>query len=407
MNNLSAKVKRNINIFYISEISRSAILFQSPIWFSYESGFLSGEKIAFFSALILLFDVLFQIPTGAFADIFGKKLTLTLGNFLCLIAPLLIAIYPSEISMLLYCLFYGMGNAFLGGTYSSFIYNMLIKENRVDLYQTIKANGSLRFQWFGAVFIVLGGYAYTLYKPLPYYLFALGVLVAAISAFFISGYDDKSESKFNFKAFIKQNILGFKEIFKNSEIAKLSIAFIFMGAIAYASQRYLVVPYMTEIGLDEVSIGWFQMAFKLLAAFTGFFIIKKTGLVKSKYFILIIPIVMVLAMVPARYFAMPVSTIFLVGIAFASSNADLFMSPIINAKINSNVRTTALSAVNMLTSTTNSGIQLLSAPFMANQKVGDFYQLLGVATAVIIIPLMLSLVRSRKVAEPDLSLVGD
>jgi MFS family permease len=407
MENLSKQVKRNIQIYYISEICRAALLFQTAIWFGYESQFLSGDKIAFYGALILIFDVLFQVPTGAFADIFGKKLAIIIGNVFTFIAAIILGVFPSELAMILFCMFYGIGNAFVGGTYSAFLYNMLKDENRVDLYPAVKANGSLRFQWVGSIFLVLGGYAYEIYKPLPYILMGAGVLTAAISAFFFTGYDGKITSKFNFRSFIKQNILGFKEIFKNSETAKLSIAFISMGAIAFASQRFLSQPFMSEIGLDEVTKGWVGMILKVIAGIVGFLIIKRKGLVNNKFFVLIIPVGMVLSMIPIKYFSMPLALIFLWGIAFASANADLFMSPIINAKLDSNIRTAGLSAINMLTSTTVSIIQLFAAPYMANLQMGNYYQLLGILTAVIIIPMMLSLIKLRKSAEIDISLVGD
>ena len=45
MNELSQKAKRNIKIFYISEISRGAIFFQTVVWFSYESGFFGRDML--------------------------------------------------------------------------------------------------------------------------------------------------------------------------------------------------------------------------------------------------------------------------------------------------------------------------------------------------------------------------
>jgi len=400
------QIKKNIAIFYIAEFAKATLLFQTVVWFSYESKFLTGEQIAFFGAMIVIVEVLSQIPTGAFADIFGKKSAIIIGNLFSLIGFSLFALFPSVSIMIIFTICYGISNAFTSGTYSAMLYEVLQNAGKGDLYPRIKANGSLMFQFSGAVFLMLGGYLYVIASFLPYLCVMFGFLVGAINAFYLHEVH-LDKSKFNYKAFIKQNVDGFREIFKSSYVSRLTIAYVLIGGIAFGSQRFLVVPYMSELGLGEVEKGWTAMIVKLSVSLFGFWLIRNKKFFMNKYFILIIPLVMVIVLMPIKYFTLPISMVFLLGIGFASANADLFMSPLINSNLESRVRTTALSAQYMLIAIVYAILQICSASFIANNRVGDFYQLLGIFTVVIIIPLVISLIHKGKPVEPDISLVGE
>lgn len=381
-------------------------MFQWAIWYDFQKTFLNGEQIAMFGAVILLSEVIFQIPTGAFADIFGKKSTLIIGNILQALGTLILGFMPSFTSMWIFAILLGIGTAFLSGTHSALMYNMMLEQKRTDLYPKVKAKGALLFQTFGAASIVVGSYMYTVGVFMPYLARAVSSLVGVILALFL--YDAHiDKTKFNFKGFITQNIAGFKELFKNSYMIRLSSLYIMICGIAYSSQRFLVNPYMSELGLDEVAKGWTGMAVKVCVGYLGFVLIKSRKVFEHKNFLLLIPISMILILVPTKYFALPIGYLFLMGIAFSSANADLFMSPVINANINTRVRTTALSALTMLSSLATSGLQFLSGPYIERNQVGDFYQILGIFTFFIILPFTINIIRKQKLADLDLALAGD
>jgi MFS family permease len=402
-------LNKNIKIYYISDMFRAG-MFSWAIWYDFQRGFLSGQEIAFFSSLILFSEVIFQIPTGAFADIFGKKLTLIIGNLFIALATLIIGLYPSASSMLIFALFSGIGTAFLSGTHSALIYNLLINAGRTEEFAKIKSRGALFFQIFGAASIVAGSYMYQIGPHVPYIARAVvSILGVILSLYIIEIAVDKT--KFSFKSFIRQNIDGFKELFKSTYMLRLTLLYVIVGGIAFSSQRFLVNPFMSELGMDEVSKGWTTMVIKVFCGFAAVWILRNAKISSHKYFLLIIPVLMFLILFPAKYFTLPWAYFFLLGIAFSSANADLFMSPAINGQISSKYRATALSGLTMMASLFNGIIQFSSGSFVENGRVGDYYQILGVLTLVFIIPLTISILKKQKRIkldmEAEMALVGD
>ena len=115
MTKINEIVQRNTLACYISDIILGTY-FQLPIWIVYQSRFLSYEQIAFYSGLSLLAEVIAQLPTGAFADLFGRKFSLALGNLFMALPMFLIALYPQPNIMFAYALMWGVGRAFSMGT---------------------------------------------------------------------------------------------------------------------------------------------------------------------------------------------------------------------------------------------------------------------------------------------------
>jgi len=65
-------LSRNIPIFYIYN-ALGAGLFFVPIWVVYQQEFMTFSQMAFFNALFYIIILVFELPTGAFADLVGRK----------------------------------------------------------------------------------------------------------------------------------------------------------------------------------------------------------------------------------------------------------------------------------------------------------------------------------------------
>jgi hypothetical protein len=96
---------------------------------------------------------------------------------------------------------------------------------------------------------------------------------------------------------------------------------------------------------------------------------------------------MVVTLIPAKFVMLPFAYLIFIGIAFASGNTNLFLSPEINSHINSNVRSTAVSAQKMLASFIRAIIQFISGSIILGSSVGTFYMYLGFFVLIVIFPL--------------------
>lgn len=392
-------LKRNILALYISEIILGTF-FQLPIWIAYQSRFLSFEQIAFFASLALITEVLMQMPTGAFADLYGRRMSLAIGNLFMALPMFLIAITPKPEIMWAYAMMWGLGTAFCMGTSKPILYDSLKTKGKENLYPKILGKSTIAFQISAAISIASGGYLYQISPNLPYFVSGFASLLGLITSFlFIEPKADKRN--FNISEFININRSGFAEIFKNSYMTKLTILFILILSIGQASQQFFVQPYMVELGMNEIQRSWVAMIIKISIALLGAKLIYIKKIYENKFFILIIPLLMVISLIPAKFTSLPFAYLNFILIAFVSGNTNLFISPEINENIKSEFRSTALSAQKMIASFMRALIQWVSAFVIVNQSVGSFYTYLGIFSLVIIFPLSLSLIKQKhKLVEP-------
>ncbi|MBP9759302.1 MFS transporter [Candidatus Dojkabacteria bacterium] len=385
-------LNRNIIACYISDIVLGTF-FQLPIWIVYQSQFLSFEQIAFFAGLALIVEVLTQMPTGAFADIYGRKIALALGNLFMALPMFLIAIFPKPEIMWAYAIMWGLGTSLCMGTNKAILYESLVENGEKEKYPKLLSNSRLIFQITAAVSIVAGGYLYQINPTLPYYISGVFSLLGMATSFIFI--EQKTLIEFKFNDFVKKNSLGFLEMFKNSYVTKFTILFVVMSGIASANQKFLTQPYMVELGMGDIQRGWTATIIKVLIAIVGAWLITSKFVSKNKNFILLIPILMVVMLLPAKFVELPAAYLILIGIAFASGNVDLFMSAEINENISSDVRSTTLSAQKMISSFVGASVQWLSAYVIVRESVGNFYTYLGIFSLIVILPLAISVTHHK------------
>lgn len=378
-------LRRNTLACYTSDLVLGTY-FQLPIWIVYQSQFLSYGQIAFYSGLSLITEVIAQLPTGAFADLYGRRLALSLGNLFMALPMFLLAFYPQSAIMILYSIMWGLGRAFCMGTSKPLLYETLAKYNQSSLYPKILSKSVVFFQLSAAVSIASGGYLYQLRPNLPYIFSGVASLIGVFTAFLFVE-ERKLGSTSRLKQFANTAKLGFAEIFKNTYIAKLTVLYALTLGIAQTSQQFFAQPYMVELGMGDIARSWAAMIIKISIALLGAKILANRRILDSKYFLLIIPILLVLALIPAGFATLPWAYAILIGLAFNSGNTDLFLSAEINAHLSSHVRSTAVSLQRMFASAFGTVIQWLSIAPVALHGVGAYYSYLGIFALLIILPL--------------------
>jgi MFS family permease len=378
-------VKRNVIACYISDIVLGTY-FQLPIWIVYQSRFLSFGQIAFFSGLALIVEVVTQLPTGTFADIFGRKYALSLGNLFMALPMFLIALYLTPLIMPLYACMWGLGRAFCMGTSKPILYETLAKYDQTGMYSKILSRSVVCFQLSAAISILAGGYLYQYSPNWPYLVSGITSLVGVGTAFlFIEPRIVGSTSRL--AQFVTTAKLGFKEIFKNSFVTKLTIMYALVVGIAQASQQFFMQPFMLELGMSDLARSWTAMFIKIAIAVLGAKLVSLTKVINHRYYLLIIPALMVISLIPAGVSTFPWTFLIFVGIAFNSGNSDLFISPEIHKHLSYSVRSTAISLQRMLASTFGAIVQWTSVAVVVNHSVGTYYSYLGIFSLLIILPL--------------------
>lgn len=344
------------------------------IWRSY----LSWEEIALVTSISLLFQLLLELPSGALADLWGRKNTVIFGRVLGVIGFMVFIFATNFWMFLIGNILYLANWAFESGALSALLFDSL-KENGIgeEEYQRVEAD---TFFWCTvgmAISSALGGYLYTYHHQLPYLMTTIFSIGALVTAFGLE--EPKIDSvKVNAKTYLRQNWEGFLHIFRNKKIRAVSLFSILINFVAYVGLWYLYEPRLAEGGFPAT---W------LALLVSGTYIIRAIG---TKLIPLIlrfgdknIPIILTIFQSIGSTLSFIENRFGAVSSVYLRKMSDGMRSPILarlqNVELESRYRATSLSAISLLSNVLISVV----GPFIGySMEHGGASQTLGFSAIV-------------------------
>ena len=313
------------------------------IWRSY----LSWEEIALITSISLFIQLLLELPSGALADLWGRKNTIIFGRVLGVIGFTIFIFATNFWTFLLGNILYLANWAFESGALSALLFDSL-KENGVgeEEYQKVEAD---TFFWCTvgmAISSALGGYLYTLHHQLPYLATTLVSIVALVTAFGLEE-PELDTVKVNFRSYVRQNWNGFLHIFRNQKIRAVSLFSVLINFVAYVGLWYLYEPRLAEGGFPAT---W------LALLVSGTYLIRAIG---TKLIPLVmrmgdknIPIILTLFQAFGSALSFIETKFGAISSVYLRKMSDGMRSPILtrlqNVELESRYRATSLSAISLL-----------------------------------------------------------
>ncbi|MBI4973447.1 hypothetical protein HZC27_02430 [Candidatus Roizmanbacteria bacterium] len=336
------------NIFYFT-LTSVLQWFYIPIgvWVLILRSFLSWEQVALATSIGLLVSLLLELPSGALADLWGRKNTVLFGRLIGTIGFLIITFATNFWMFTLGNCLYLANWAFESGALSALLFDSLKENNRSkEEYQKVQAD---TFFWCTigmAISSALGGYLYTIHARLPYLTTSLVELFAFLTAF---GLEEPAldSVKMSLKSYFRQNWEGFIHIFRNSRIRAISLFSILIDFVAYVGLWYLYEPRLAEAGFPAKWLGLLVSGTYLIRALGTKLIpfVLKLGDSQIPIFLTLFQIVgSALSFIENRFGA--------VGSVYLRKMSDGFRLPILdriqNVELESKYRATSLSAISLL-----------------------------------------------------------
>jgi MFS family permease len=202
--------------------------FYSPIaiiYFSAVTGsFALGMSIF---SVVMLSSAIFEVPTGVFSDLIGRKQTLVWGAVASLVSVLLYALAPTYLFLLAGAVIEGIARAFYSGNNESLLMDTLAETKDEEAYAENLGKTSAMFQWALAVSAIVGGLLAELSLPLVMWISVVPAIFGVLIALQIREPRIHKEATTNMFAHLKEAIRLFR---KNDRLRTLSLA----DAISYA-----------------------------------------------------------------------------------------------------------------------------------------------------------------------------
>lgn len=308
----------------------------------YQSNGLSSTQVFIIQSAFAASTLVFEVPSGYLSDVIGRKKTLLIGSLFLPTGVTIYAFSSSFIFFLLAEIVVGVAISMFSGTDSAFIYDTLIELKETNSYKEIEGK-SLFYERIGtSLASVTGGLIAVFLIRGPFY-------VNIITSLFLIPIALSLREPTRKKVSTKNPLLGIHKIIKYSFYHNEIRALILYSSIVGASSLIGLWSYFMYYESLSLSIPLYGIIFAVFQISSGFgskyahIVEERIGRRKSLEIILSIPILFMLLSLHYSYFM--ILFIFLNACIWGFSGP--LFSDYVNKKVESHIRATLLSIMNM------------------------------------------------------------
>ncbi len=341
------QLKKNINKNYIYTLLQNIDLTRG-IWMIYlASKGMSLTQLGLLETVFHITSFFMEVPTGAVADIFGRKISRIFGRVLSLVSVIILLAADSFLWFAVSFVFTALSYNLESGAGDALLYDSLKEIGEEEKYMKISGNKEVFYQVAGIVSFLLGGYMATKSYGIAFTLTIIVGTVALLQSFSFKepsiGRKRETEEKGNI--FVKQLKDSISVVRKNPRIGFLivftEIILTFCTCIFFYLQNFL-----KGNGYNEAVIGIIYAAAYLVSALTAPQVHRIEKIIKEQGILLITPFITVACLwgiaLSAYHF------IFFIVLMITEEVVYVAMSDYINKMIPSENRATILSFASMV-----------------------------------------------------------
>ncbi len=261
------KLERNINKNYMFRFLNSLDLTRG-IWMLYLAyKGLTLFEIGLMETVYHISSFSMEIPTGAIADIFGRKVSRTLGKAAAVIAALFMIFGNSVIYFAVAFFFTALGNNLESGAGDALVYDSLKETGKENTYLKVAGIGEFLYNIASIISLVIAGYIADLsFETVYKFALVLAVITMAQSLSFTEPSIGKVESRGSFlKTFTAQLKDSFTLIKKDKKILRTILA-AELFATLYTTEFFYLQNRLKNLGSSVFEIGLVLAAGSLVCA---------------------------------------------------------------------------------------------------------------------------------------------
>lgn len=339
-------MSRNIKLAYIIT-ALYYCWFWAAVWILFYLKFTDYAGIGLLETIMIATAVFGEIPTGAIADLIGKKHTLTLAFLLGSIGNIVMGSAAGFSLLALGVIIATVGHVLTSGTFEALVYDTLLSEGKESTYQKVLSNISSIKMLSLAVASIVGGFLYRHDPALPFYLVGIFQLLALVASLKLTEPAIDSYT-FSWQQYKRQTIAGFQELVKTQSIAIQSCIIIAMTALTAMNGHMLIDAQLVGLNWSEQQLGVIVSIMYVLSAVIGqttSFFTQRWGSILGAVFA---AIVIATTMIAVPYAPLILATALVV---FRNGSIEVFgnsASETINTNTRSQYRATTLSTYSML-----------------------------------------------------------
>lgn len=282
----------------------------------------------------------------------------------------------------------GIGQSLYSGTHESLMYDTLKSAGKENTYDHVVARVET-LVWIGLfIAAVSGGFLYDYWKLGPFIITTIIYIVAAFSCLLLDEPKIDSET-FNLKNYVKQNMRGFSELFKDARTSIISVLMITVASGYFIASKILGISQAQEYGLSGSSIGLLFGSGYIVAAIVSHLYPKLRKQFGNAKLLLVATTALLASFIFAPFVGVILGS-FLITLRISSSTTfGNAKSVIMNRFISSQNRSTALSTLTLLSQIPFTVSFYFIGKYIDIYSPNSFALLLGGILVILLIPQML------------------
>lgn len=373
---MNADIKSNIVKFGVySFIDHIRLIWMISTLYLLWLGF-SFTNIGIHETIFALVIVLFELPTGALADLIGRKKTLIISCLLNGIGFTAIGFMTLPTQYYIIALVMGLAFSFVSGADIALLYDSVKKLGRVKDYKKIRGRINSFNQVASIIGIVLGPMLYLINPRLGFQVTGMVYLLAAIViSTMIEPYP--SDKKLNLINHWNQTIKSFKFTIKHNKIMWL-IAFFFLSTIGVEFFfDFWQQPLLVNNGISVKFFGMVFISMMGVRALVSWYTHKIEFKLKEKLSLFTVLILQIIV-----FLLFGINNLYILLFSFAvfygvMAFQEIIFEDYVNAHIVSENRATVLSVKSLIYNLVTASLYILLGALMDLYAIG--YVMAGVS----------------------------
>ena len=260
-------LKSNINKMYLLKAVKWFMIIMPIIVLFFEEHGLSLTQIMILQATYSFTVALFEIPSGFFADIYGRRLSLFYGSIFIFIGYLIFSFFSGFNEFFIAEIFLGIGGSLVSGADSAIIYDTLLELKEDEDYTKIEGRNYGIGNVSEGIAGVLGGFLALTSLDLPVYIQTFVMFFSIPISYSLI------EPKRSYKLAKSLNsiLLIVKETFLDNNKLKWYIIYSSAMGIGTLSIAWFVQPFLIELQTPLVYYGIIWASLNIIAGITSYY----------------------------------------------------------------------------------------------------------------------------------------
>ena len=309
---------------------------------------MSFGQLGWVDAIGFGISLLLDIPTGAFADIFGKRITLIISNICTATGILIIATANSLTGIFIGNIISQVGWAMYSGASDALLYDSLLNMKKEELFSLVLAKANQYMSYAAAFGYFVGGLLYSLHWRLPHIVWGLSYIPAIIFSFLLLEPKIHAEH-FSAKEYLNKIHLGIKELLLPQLRKYILLIFVLLGVYFLYTWGFVRPAIATSFGFytqeQSIILPILTLSSAFLLQYLPFIQRKISGFKGLSILAVMMGVAFFLSAFPIGYWGIVPMFLIVVSGRFGGP----WISTIVNKEISSSYRATTLSTISLLT----------------------------------------------------------